>query len=178
MDLNEVKAWRTATEDAAAVVVAEFEDRYGFPPGANVVEDTDKGDAARLAAIGAAIPADLIQLYTVIGGVSLPDVGNGIFVHHPGLVADAYTAQELQHITGRHQADVVVFASDGGGTVYALASPTGSPVYRLPPDRVIAGTYESDSPEFDVIATDLASFLARLRHAVESFAETGAIVDL
>jgi len=178
MDVDELKAWRTATEHAAAAVVAEFEDTYGFPPGDNVVEDPDKGGAARLAAIGAEIPVDLVQLYTVIGGVSLPDVGNGIFVHDPGLVADAYTAQQLRHVTGRHQADVVVFASDGGGTLFALASPTGSPVYRLPAGKVIAGTYETNDPDFDIVATDLAGFLARLRHAAQSFAETGAIIDL
>lgn len=70
---------------------------------------------------------------------------------------------------------MVVFAGDGGGTLYALYSPTGSPVYRLPPGSVIAGIYESGNLEFDVVAPDLASFLARLRHAVESFAETSAI---
>jgi hypothetical protein len=93
-------------------------------------------------------------------------------------VADAYTAHELRHVTGRHQADVVVFASDGGGTLFALASPTGSPVYRLPPGKVIAGIYETNDPDFNVVATDLGSFLARLGHAVQSFAETGAIIDL
>jgi hypothetical protein len=38
--------------------------------------------------------------------------------------------------------------------------------------------YESDSPSFDVVTTDLSSFLALLRHAVESFAVIGEIVDL
>jgi hypothetical protein len=131
MDLDELRAWRIAVEDAVGCVVAGFEGRYGYPPGRNLVEDPDEVDTARLAALGPSIPVDLMQFYATVGGVSLPDVGNGMFVQHPGLVADAYTAHELRHVTGRHEADVIVFGNDGGGTLYALASPTGSPVYRL-----------------------------------------------
>jgi hypothetical protein len=178
MDLGELIAWRTTVEDAVGSVMAGFADRYGYPPGRNVVEDPDAVNAARLSAIGTAIPEDLSQFYATVGAVSLPDVGNGLFVHDAGLVADTYNVQKLRHVTGRHHAEVVVFASDGGGTQFALASPAGSPVYRLPPDEVVAGVYESDSPRFDVVTTDLAGFLARLLHYVERFAVTGEVVDL
>ena len=66
--------------------------------------------------------------------------------------------------------DVVVFASDGGGTQYALATPAGSPVYRLPPDLVLDGVYTSEDPRFDMAAPDLSTFLDRLLQAVKTFA--------
>jgi hypothetical protein len=73
---------------------------------------------------------------------------------------------------------VVVFASDGGGTLYALASPTGRPVYRLPAGSLVGGVYESANPRFDIVAADLAGFLGNVRRAVERFAATGDIIDL
>jgi hypothetical protein len=73
---------------------------------------------------------------------------------------------------------VIVFVSDGGGILYALASPTGSPVYRLPPGQVIGGVYDSDDPGFSIVSDDLAGFLGRFLQAVERFAATGDIVDL
>ncbi|MFJ8582909.1 hypothetical protein [Micromonospora sp. NPDC093277] len=49
--------------------------------------------------------------------MSLPDIGNGYFVHAPGLVA----CREVTSVRGRFPADVVVFAGDGGGIVFAVA---------------------------------------------------------
>jgi hypothetical protein len=88
--------------------------------------------------------------------VNLPDVGNGLFLHGAARVVDAHEARELWRIAGRHQADVIVFASDGGGTLYALASPTGSPVFRLPAGQVVGGVYESGDPWFEIVAASLA----------------------
>lgn len=178
MDLGQLAAWRKAVQDAVDSILAGFEDRYGFPPGGNVVADPDELGCARLAATGSAIPADLLILYATVGAVNLPDVGNGLFLHSAALVTNAYETRELWRIAGRHQADVIVFASDGSGTLYALASPTGSPVYRLPAGLVIGGIYDSDDPQFDIVAVDLAGFLGRLRQAVEQFAASGHIVDL
>lgn len=178
MEIGELSAWRAALAQAVGSVLSGFEDRYGYPPGDNGFDDPDEPNAARLAAIGSAVPLDLLDLYAVTGAVSLPDVGNGLFVHGPGLVADAFNADELRRVVGRHSSDVIVFASDGGGTLYALCSPAGSPVYRLPAGSVVAGVYVSDSPAFDVVAPDLAGFLARFREVVERFAMTGEIADL
>jgi hypothetical protein len=178
MDLGQLAAWRSAVQDAVDSVVAGFENGYGYPPQGNVVEDPDERGVARLAAAGSAIPEDLLNLYATVGAMHLPDVGNGLFVHSAALVADAYESLELWRIDGRHHTEVIVFASDGGGTRYALASPTGSPVYRLPAGRVLGGVYDSDDPRFDIVAADLAGFLGGFRHAVEQFAATGRSVDL
>jgi len=160
--------WRTAVQAAVDRIMAGFEERYGYPPGSNRIGAPDGRSHPGL-------PADLLRLYTVVGYVSLPDVGNGLFVHGAAQVAQAYANGEVRRGTGRHEADVIVFGSDGGGTRYALASPTGAPVYRLPPGVIIDGVYESDDPGFSIIAADLAGFLGRLLHAVEQFAETGEV---
>lgn len=178
MEIDELTAWRAAIERTVSSVVSRFEDQYGYPPGDNDVGDPDELNAARLAAIGPAIPRDLLDLYAAIGAVDLPDMGNGLFVHGPGLVGDAYHAHELRRVTGRYHADVIVFASDGGGTLYGLVSPRGSPVYRLPAGRVVNGVYESNDLSFDVVAPTLAGFLDRFLDAVERFAATGEIVDV
>jgi hypothetical protein len=178
MDPAALITWRTAVAETVGSVMAGFEERYGYPPGRNLVEGPDDLGAGRLGAVGSSVPRDLLQLYGTLGAVSLPDIGNGLFLHHAGLVADAYEAQELRHVTGRYQDDVIVFGSDGGGTVYALASPGGSPVYRMPAGSVVGGVYESDSPGFRIVATDLAGFLALVRRAVELFAATGKVPSL
>jgi hypothetical protein len=178
MEIGVLTAWRAAIVRSVGSVISGFEDRYGYPPRDNGVDDPDELNAARLAAIRPAIPLDLLGLYAVVGAVNLPDVGNGLFVHGPGLVADAYNAHELRRVTGRYHANVLVFASDGGGTLYGLASPTGSPVYRLPAGSVVDGVYESNDPSFGIVAPTLADFLSRFLHAVERFAATAEVVDV
>jgi hypothetical protein len=178
MDLGHLVAWSRMVQDAVESIVAGFEDSYGYPPAGNVIEGPDELGTARLAAAGSAVPADLLDLYAAVGAVNLPDVGNGLFLHSAARVVDAHEARELWRIAGRHQADVIVFASDGGGTLYALASPTGSPVFRLPAGQVVGGVYESGDPRFEIVAASLAGFLGGLRYAVDQFAATGRIVEL
>ncbi|MEU6023830.1 hypothetical protein [Micromonospora sp. NPDC047134] len=159
------QTWREDLREAVASAVLDFEDRYGYPPGENVVREPDP-----IAAVRPAIPDDLVDLYATVGAVDLPDIGNGFFLHTASDVAHTHESRDLRHVRGRHVADVVVFASDGGGTQYALATPAGSPVYRLPPSLVLDGIYTSEDPRFDVAAPDLPTFLDRLLHAVQTFA--------
>ncbi|GAA4561436.1 hypothetical protein GCM10023176_00010 [Micromonospora coerulea] len=172
MDSGRLETWREDLREAVASAVLDFEERYGYPPGENAVSEPDMTAAARLAAVHPAIPADLVDLYAKVGAVDLPNIGNGFFLHTASGVADAHESRDLWHVRGRHDADVVVFASDGGGTQYGLATPEGSPVYRLPPDLVLAGIYTSENPRFDVAAPDLSTFLDRLLQAVKTFASS------
>ncbi|MEU4713163.1 hypothetical protein AB0F73_05815 [Micromonospora purpureochromogenes] len=178
MDSGQLETWREDLRKAIAFAVLDFEDRYGYPPGENAVSEPDAAAAARLAAVRPAIPADLVDLYAAIGAVDLPDVGNGFFLHTASDVAHAHESRDLWHVRGRHDADVVVFASDGGGTQYGLALPAGSPVYRLPPDAVLGGIYTSEDPRFDVAAPDLPTFLERLLQAVKAFAASSTTPSL
>ncbi len=170
MDPGRLETWREDLRNAVASAVLDFEDRYGYPPGENIVSEPDAIAAARLAAVRPAIPADLVDLYAAVGAVDLPDIGNGFFLHTASHVAHAHQLRDLWHVRGRHDVDVVVFASDGGGTQYALATPAGSRIYRLPPDLVLDGIYSSEDQRFDMAAPDLSTFLDRLLQAVKTFA--------
>ncbi|GIJ43798.1 hypothetical protein Val02_06840 [Virgisporangium aliadipatigenens] len=105
------------------------------------------------------LPADLAALLRTVGPVSLPDIGNGYFLQAP------YTVDRIA------EGEVVVFGSDGGGTLYAL----GDAVYRIRDASYVDGFY--DGP-VTVIAPDLDSFLERLLGAVSAFADDGSITDL
>jgi hypothetical protein len=170
VDSGRLVIWREDLRKAVASAVLDFEDRYGYAPGENAVSGPDTTSAALIAAARPAIPAVLVDLYAAVGAVDLPDIGNGFFLHTASQVAHAHEARDLWHVRGRHDADVVIFASDGGGTQYALATPAGSPVYRLPPDLVLDGIYTSEDPRFNVAAPDLSTFLDRVLQAVKTFA--------
>jgi hypothetical protein len=178
VDVDRLAIWRDDMRAAVDAVVHDFEARFGFPAGDNLVEEPDGAARERLAAIRPAVPHDLVVLHSVVGEVNLTDVGNGLFLHSAAQVVEHHESAWLRRVSGRHAAEVVVFASDGGGTLYALASPAGSPVYRLPPDEVLHGVYESRNPLFEAAAPDLAGFLDRALEAVRVFAATGMPTDL
>ena len=148
LDTAWLGAWRRDVEAAAAALMVDFQRRFGYPPGENVISDADPSAARRLASAS----APLAQLYEHVGAVSLPDVGNGHFVHPASLVLDQITT-----------ADLVVFASDGGGILYATAR--DGTVHRS-----VAASPDAD---FEPVATDLRNFLDQLRTAVLRFVETG-----
>lgn len=173
MDVAYIRRWREDVTACRDRLLPGFEVRFGYPPGRHTIGGpAAEEELASLA--GTRLSGDLRLWYGQVREVSLPDIGNGYFIHDPGLVA----RREVTSIRGRFTADVVVFASDGGGTLFAVGAVTGSPVYRLPAGEIVAGVYRSDDPRFDVVATNLTEFLDRIRDTVEVFAATGAPGDL
>lgn len=173
MDVAYIRRWREDVTACLERLLPGFEVRCGHPPGRHTIAGLAGEEELALLA-GMSLPGDLLTWYRQVREVSLPDVGNGYFVHEPGLVA----CREVTSIRGSFTAEVVVFASDGGGTLFAVEAVTGSPVYRLPAGEIVAGVYRSDDPRFDVVAEDLTGFLGQLRDTVEVFAATGALGDL
>lgn len=173
MDGAYIRRWREDVTVCLDRPLPGFEVRFGYPPGRHTVGGpAGEEELAWLA--GTRLSGDLLEWYRQAREVSLPDIGNGYFLHEPGLVA----RREVTLVRGRFAAEVIMFASDGGGTLFAVDAVTGSPVYRLPAGEIVAGVYRSDHPQFDVVATNLTEFLDRLRDAVEVFAVTGAAGDL
>jgi hypothetical protein len=174
LTMRRLLAWRTEVQGTLRSLLSRFEQTFGYPPGGNeLAGPADPADIASLATHDdPRVPDDLLVFYQVTGEVSLPDVGNGYFIHRPDLVL-AHATGLVWRVTGRHTGAVVVFGSDGGGTLYALAAGTGSPVYRLPPDGIVEGTYTSDQDGFRVVASNLWDFLDQLRDAVQRFVDTG-----
>ncbi|MEV0430554.1 hypothetical protein [Micromonospora sp. NPDC050495] len=173
MDEAYIRRWR---EDVAAcldLLLPGFDVRFGYPPGRHTIGGP-AGEEELASLAGTRLPGDLLEWYGHVREVSLPDIGNGYFLHEPGLVA----RREVTAARGRFTADVVVFASDGGGTLFAVDALTGSPVYRLPAGEIVAGVYRSDDPRFDVVAENLTGFLDRLRDTVEVFATMGVAGSL
>ncbi|MFR9780891.1 hypothetical protein ACL02O_33250 [Micromonospora sp. MS34] len=168
-----IRRWREDVTACLDRLLPGFEVRFGYPPGRHTVGGP-AGEEELASLAGMRLPGDLLVWYRQVREASLPDVGNGYFIDEPGLVA----RREVTAIRGSFTADVVVFASDGGGTLFAVDAVTGSPVYRLPAGEIVAGVYRSDDPRFDVVAGNLAGFLDRLRDTVERFATMGVVGDL
>lgn len=114
----------------------------------------------------------------------MPDIANGYFMFSP-----TYIQGVLYHhddgIPDRigeplaEDADVVIFGSDGGGTLYAIAVGDIGTVYRLRECGYEQGVY-SGSAGFGVtvVAEGQDEFLDAVLAAVAAFAIDGRITDL
>ncbi|GAA2475166.1 hypothetical protein [Winogradskya humida] len=140
MDPQWLAAWRDDLDSRLQPFFAGFERIHGYPPGDNRIVAATSGE------VDATVPHSLIDFYRVIEEVSLPDVGNGYWIHP----AD-------------HDFSGGVFASDGGGILFAVRA--DGTVWR-------SGTASRDG-EFEPVAEDLKDFLDQLRRAVIRFIETG-----
>ena len=150
-----VRSWCQQADVTLTEMMESFQARHGFPPGTNLVAlATDESHQATDALVELTpIPSDLTTMYWVIDEVSLPDVDSGYFIHSASLVADHYREYGAIQIDGEEPA--LVFASDGGGHLFALA---GS-------GRVWRSTTASWFDQFDLAAAGLQEFfegLARL----------------
>ncbi|NWF29481.1 hypothetical protein HW130_25030 [Streptomyces sp. PKU-EA00015] len=103
----------------------------------------------------------LLSLFALIDGVSLPDIGNGYFIHPPSTVTahlDEYGAVPVEN--GEHG---IVFGSDGGGNLFALTA-SGT---------VHKSRTASWNDEFYAVAVTLGDFLEQRRDVIEQFVATG-----
>lgn len=174
--------WAHDVSADLAAFTAAFEQERGYPCGEHTLGAA--AGHAELVAMTAGelhhvMPSDLLRWCTRVRSASLPDVGNGYFLHPPDLVVAHARGEGVQWIIdgdGRRER-VVVFGSDGGGTLYAL-SPTGTAVHRLPPGEVLDGVYRTADPRAGIVAPHLVGFLDLLRAAAHDHVRTGAVPDL
>lgn len=156
LDAGWLRGWCGQTNAALAKLMQSFQARYSFEPGSNaVVLATEESHQATDALVELTpIPSDLTTMYWVIGEVSLPDVENGYFVDPASLVADHFREYGAVRIDGEEPA--LVFASDGGGHLFALA---GS-------GRVWRSTTASWFDQFDLAAASLQEFFEGLARQI------------
>lgn len=174
-------SWRRDVTADLAVLGARFEADYGYPIGDNAVAGpSSQDDLVALVAgqLRDVMPSDVLVWCRHVREVTLPDVANGYFLHAPETFSAHVRGDGVHEIRGRHHDDVVVFGSNGGGTLYAARTQSANKIYRLPPGEVIDGVYDSDDPSFAIIASGLVDFMNDLRDAVRSFAHDGEIIDL
>jgi hypothetical protein len=175
------RQWRRDVSAVLDQLVPVFEQTYGYPCGRQLVDGPASINELTLLSSGSLrtrMPSELLSWYGQVREVSLPDIANGFFLHAPETVAAHASGEGVVRVSGTFESEVVVFGTDGGGTLYALGFPEGATVYRLPPGHLIDGLYTSDNPRFAVIAPHLVGFLDLLRDAVVAFAGTGEIVEL
>ncbi|MER6084225.1 hypothetical protein [Streptomyces sp. NPDC001833] len=156
LDAEWLRGWCEQVEPTLARLMQSFQARYGFEPGSNVVAlATEQSHQATEALVELTpIPSDLTTMYWVIEEVSLPDVENGYFVHPSSQVADHFREYGAVQIDGEEPG--VVFASDGGGHLFALA---GS-------GRVWRSSTPSWFDQFDLAAAGLREFFEGLSQQI------------
>ncbi|MGK5627942.1 hypothetical protein [Streptomyces sp. URMC 123] len=156
LDAEWVRRWCEQADEAVTELMQVFQARHGFPPGRNVVvlatEESHKATDALVELTP--IPADLTTMYWVIDEVSLPDVENGFFIHSASTVASDFREYGCIQIAGEEPA--LVFASDGGGRLFALA---GS-------GRVWRSSTASWFDQFDLDAASLQELLEGLTRRI------------
>lgn len=156
LDAEWLRTWCEQADMALAHLVQSFLARHGFEPGSNMVElATEESHRATDALVELTpIPSDLTTMYWVINQVSLSDVENGYFIHPASLVASHFRAYGPIEIDGEEPA--LVFASDGGGHLFALA---GS-------GQVWRSTTASWCDQFNLAAASLQEFFEGLSRQI------------
>ncbi|WP_329596010.1 hypothetical protein OIE43_00310 [Streptomyces pseudovenezuelae] len=156
LDAEWLRCWCEQADAALARLMASFQARFGFEPGSNeVVLASEESHQATDALVELTpIPSDLTTMYWVIAEISLPDVENGYFVHPASLIADHFREYGAVQIGGEEPA--LVFASDGGGHLFALA---GS-------GRIWRSTTASWLGQFDLAAAGLQEFFEGLSRQI------------
>jgi hypothetical protein len=173
--------WTSAINSPAADAMRDFEARFGYPPGENYLgppadEEALWGVAAILHSLD--MPTDLVELYRATREVCLSDIGNGYFIPGPDYPIGIREAREPAVVAGTPPTEVVVFAADGGGTMYALPAGCAGPVLRLPPSGIFDGVYTPNSGRYGPAAGNLRDFLTRMLDGVVRFAATGQVTNL
>ncbi|MEU4780228.1 hypothetical protein [Micromonospora sp. NPDC023633] len=80
-----IRRWREDVTARLDRLLPGSEVRFGYPPGRHTIGGPGEEELASLA--GTRLPGDLLVWYRQVREVSLPDIGNGYFIHDPGLVA-------------------------------------------------------------------------------------------
>ncbi|MEV2253118.1 hypothetical protein AB0I94_21485 [Streptomyces sp. NPDC050147] len=162
-----IDAWISRVQGSLDVYISAFESRFGYPPDSNSLEAEEGFGAAGYdetsAGPGPALPVDLALLHRHVRDVSLPDVGVGLFAHSAQVTVAGLRGELPTRVVGGGRAPavdepVVVFGSDGGGSLFALSRADGATVYRLPPGRVERGVYHCAAKP-QVLAENLLGFL-------------------
>lgn len=174
MRLVDLRKWQRSLELLVVEFVSGFEAVHGYPPGDHAVSLVPAGESAAVAEVLArrGVAGPLLEYYGHLGAVRLPDLDNGIWIDDASsLIAQVEAGNYPNRLTGAIDDMVSVFATDGGGDMYALSHTTGC-VYHLTAGALVGSTYDLDEAGYRIAAEDLWSFLeqlhARLTAAVEA----------
>ncbi|MGW8955597.1 hypothetical protein [Streptomyces sp. NPDC055709] len=172
--LVDMRKWHEDMELLAAEFMAGFEAVHGYPPGEHTVcrVPAEEGPVFAEALAEQGLPGPLLEYYVHLGPVELPDLDNGTWIDDAtSLIAKLEAGNYPNRLTGAVDDTVSVFATDGGGGMYALSHTTGC-VYHITAGALIGSTYDLDETGYRIDAEDLWGFLeqlhARLAAALEA----------
>ncbi|GAA1293978.1 hypothetical protein Psi02_42300 [Planotetraspora silvatica] len=152
-------------DNVVRALLADFESKYGYPPGTNttVLADGDEELRALSQELGAPLPADISAFFGAIAEVSLPDLWNGYFIGPPNWIAELHNSREPRFIRhGTTTQEVMIIAANGGGMLYAAPLPDGRPILALPNSAIQNGIYDADVAGFGLVAANLDEFMRTL----------------
>ena len=117
-----------------------------YPKGTNaVLPANDSDDPDTVALLRRLRESDLASLevfYHHAGGISLPDVGSGLFIHSPAQILRELDRGAPLHLWKIDGPRVFPFGSDGGGSLFAMGM--DAQVLQLTPAAISEGVYASD----------------------------------
>ncbi|OSC75765.1 hypothetical protein B5180_05745 [Streptomyces sp. BF-3] len=152
LDSEWVDGWCRRASSILEPLMSSFQETHGFPPGENAVAlATEESHKATDALVDLTpISSDLTTLYWVISEVSLPDIDHGYFIHSPATVAEHF--REYGAVDVDDESPGIVFASDGGGLLFAVATS----------GRVWRSTTASWFDDFEGAAMSVQEFLEQI----------------
>jgi hypothetical protein len=155
-----VDSWIDEMSRLASRFVAGFETMYGYPPGEHYVSRVadSSGRDALAAVLSDAGARDLIEFYSHVAQISLPDVGPGFFVDEAEYVVEGLRGAQPTQVSSVPNRTVAVFGSDGGGALFAADRQTGE-IVRLEGGSLIGDVYEVEESGVQVIARDFEGFM-------------------
>ncbi|MGV9296419.1 hypothetical protein [Amycolatopsis sp. NPDC003676] len=147
--------------------------RFGQLEPDTVSDEVDSVALTKAEEVDPPLPRALLELYASIREASFEHLHNAYFIHSLDLVLDGLHRSGIPawapEVTDERLA---VFASDGGGRMFAVGYRTGT-VFRLPVGAVVEKVYDGsiDSIGPGEIAKDLPEFLDRLLGIAQAFAD-------
>ncbi|MEV4446537.1 hypothetical protein [Streptomyces mirabilis] len=165
MSENDWGSWGREMQRLAQEFMSGFERIHGFSPGEHEVVRVSPAQGAEAVRIltEAGIECALLDYYAELGEVTLPDLENGIWIDDAASVVEGIKAGNYPtQVEGALQDSVTVFATDGGGAMFAVSATSGH-VYRLSLGALAGSTYDVADTGWSVAADNLWSFMDRLR---------------
>lgn len=143
-----------------------------YPPGNNTVHPPVTVERLSVVASSLHLRQEVVGLYQVCDGLSLPDVHNGYFIHPIDQIQRSSQSGGPMAIDGGpYRGPIVVFGSHGGGGLFAIRAAEGD-VLLLEGGAVRHSVYEDDGGRRVVkVADSFEGFLIRLLDDTAAFIE-------
>jgi hypothetical protein len=140
----------------------------GYPIGQNMLRAPCKDDSLIFLKPDLCEQSSFSVFYELCDGVSLPDLGNGLFIH-----------SRKQNLTSRSRglpvrlkvgAAIFTFGSDGGGGLFAAHEMVDDcRILHLPVGTVINGEFDNTRYPISIVAPSFAQFLCRIVEDLDAF---------